>query len=289
MFGKIASFEFRYQVKNPVFWVATGIFFLLTFGSVTVDQISIGGGGNIHKNSPFAIIQTHLILSIFFMFVSTAFVANVIVRDDETGFGPMILSTRIRRFDYLYGRFAGALAAALLAFLAVPLAMLVGSFMPWVDPETLGPLSPPAFLSAYFVFALPNILLTSAIFFTLATLTRSLMWTYVGVIGFLIVWIIAGIAADKPEFEQITAVLEPLGASARGRAPEEREGGPTTMRPRPDQGGGQVRPLPRPRHPPGATKATSFPVRFRVRGEAKSGHFRAQGELVRAVRPILSS
>ena len=218
MFGKIASFEFRYQVKNPVFWVATGIFFLLTFGSVTVDQISIGGGGNIHKNSPFAIIQTHLILSIFFMFVSTAFVANVIVRDDETGFGPMILSTRIRRFDYLYGRFAGALAAALLAFLAVPLAMLVGSFMPWVDPETLGPLSPPAFLSAYFVFALPNILLTSAIFFTLATLTRSLMWTYVGVIGFLIVWIIAGIAADKPEFEQITAVLEPLGASAYGLA-----------------------------------------------------------------------
>ena len=137
MFGKIASFEFRYQVKNPVFWVATGIFFLLTFGSVTVDQISIGGGGIIHKNSPFAIIQTHLILSIFFMFVSTAFVANVIVRDDETGFGPMILSTRIRRFDYLYGRFAGALAAALLAFLAVPLAMLVGSFMPWVDPEMI--------------------------------------------------------------------------------------------------------------------------------------------------------
>jgi aminopeptidase N len=218
MLGKHASFEFRYQVKNPVFWVATGIFFLLTFGSVTVDQISIGGGGNIHKNSPFAIIQTHLILSIFFMFVSTAFVANVIVRDDETGFGPMILSTRIRRFDYLYGRFTGALAAALLAFLAVPMAMFVGSFMPWVDPETLGPLTAAPFLSAFFVFAVPNILLTSAIFFTLATVTRSLMWTYVGVIAFLIVWIIAGIAADKPEFEQITSVLEPLGASAYGLA-----------------------------------------------------------------------
>ena len=33
MFSKIAGFEFRYQLRNPVFWVAAGIFFLLTFGA----------------------------------------------------------------------------------------------------------------------------------------------------------------------------------------------------------------------------------------------------------------
>ena len=42
------------------------------------------------------------------MFVSTAFVANVIVRDDDTGFGPIVRSTRVTKFDYLIGRFAGA-------------------------------------------------------------------------------------------------------------------------------------------------------------------------------------
>jgi ABC-2 type transport system permease protein len=52
-------------------------------------------------------VQTHLILSLFYMFVTTAFVANVIVRDDETGFGPIVRSTRMRKFDYLYGRFPG--------------------------------------------------------------------------------------------------------------------------------------------------------------------------------------
>ena len=128
MFRKIAGFELRYQLKSPVFWVVATIFFLLTFGAATVDNIRIGGGGSVHKNAPFAIAQTHLILSIFYMFVTTAFVANVVVRDDETGFGPILRSTRIGKFDYLYGRFTGAFLAAAISFLAVPLAIFIGSY-----------------------------------------------------------------------------------------------------------------------------------------------------------------
>jgi aminopeptidase N len=216
MFGKIAAFEFRYQVRSPIFWIAIAIFFLLTFGFVATDQISIGGGGNIHENSPYAIAQTHLILAIFYMFVTTAFVANVIVRDDESGFGSILRSTRIRKFDYLYGRFTGAFLAAALSFLAVPLAIAVGAAMPWLDPETIGPFIPQAYLFAYFVLALPALLLTSSMFFTLATVTRSLMWTYVGVIALLVIWIIAGIALDRPEFEKPAALWEPFGTAAFG-------------------------------------------------------------------------
>lgn len=45
MMRHIAAFEWRYQVKSPVFWVGSLLFFLLTFGSVTVDQIQIGARG----------------------------------------------------------------------------------------------------------------------------------------------------------------------------------------------------------------------------------------------------
>ena len=93
MFGKIAAFELRYQIRQPIFWIAGLIFFLLVFGSVVIDQIQIGSGGNVHKNSPAAIAQTTGIMTLFFMFVATAFVANVVVRDDETGFGPIVRST----------------------------------------------------------------------------------------------------------------------------------------------------------------------------------------------------
>ncbi|PZR34674.1 M1 family aminopeptidase [Caulobacter segnis] len=218
MFRKIAGFELRYQLKSPVFWVVATIFFLLTFGAATIDQIRIGGGGNIHKNAPFAIAQTHIILSIFYMFVTTAFVANVVVRDDETGFGPILRSTRVGKFDYLYGRFTGAFLAAAISFLVVPLAIWLGSFMPWIDPERLGPNDLHAYLFSYFALALPSILLTSALFFALATVTRSMMWTYVGVIAFIVLWIIAGIALRRPEYAKIAAYWEPLGASAFGQA-----------------------------------------------------------------------
>ena len=55
MFASIFGFELRYQLRNPVFVVTSLVFFLLTFGSVTIDNIQIGAGGNIHVNSPVAI------------------------------------------------------------------------------------------------------------------------------------------------------------------------------------------------------------------------------------------
>jgi ABC-2 type transport system permease protein len=214
MFGKIAGFELRYQLKSPVFWVVAIIFFLLTFGVTTISQISIGLGPADHRNGPYALAQSHLIFSLFYMFVTTAFVSNVVVRDDETGFGPILRATRLTKFDYLYGRFLGAFAAAAISFLAVPLAVFLGSLMPWVDSELLGPNRIEAYVFAYVVLALPSLLLTGSMFFALATVTRSMMWTYVGVIAFMVLWIVANIALGKPEFEHVAALWEPLGTAA---------------------------------------------------------------------------
>ena len=108
MFAKIAWFEFRYQLRQVVFWVAVVIFGLLGFGSVASDNVRIGVTDNVHKNAPFVIGVTTLVFAEFYMFVVAALVANVIVRDEETGFGGIIRSTRISKADYLYGRFVGA-------------------------------------------------------------------------------------------------------------------------------------------------------------------------------------
>ena len=139
MFRHIAAFEFRYHLRSPVFWTTTLLFALLTFGAITSDQVQIGSAGNVKKNSPYAIAQTLVIMSIFAVFIMAAFVSNVVVRDDETGYGPIVRSTRVSTFDYLFGRFSGAFVVGCLAFAGVPLAMLIGSFMPWIDPDTLGP------------------------------------------------------------------------------------------------------------------------------------------------------
>src|SRR5438105_10023063 len=128
MLSRIALFELRYHLRAPLFYVAFAIFFLLSFGSVVVEEIRIGGRGNVNYNSPCAILQTLAIMNVFGIFVVTAFVANAVIRDDETGFAAIVRSTRIRKFDYLVGRFTGAFAVAFLAMASVPLGMLAGSW-----------------------------------------------------------------------------------------------------------------------------------------------------------------
>jgi aminopeptidase N len=219
MFLKVARFELRYQLKNPVFWVAAALFLLMTFGAMASDSVQLGGGGHTHKNSPAALTQIQIILGLFFMFVTTAFVANVVVRDDETGFGPIVRSTPVTRLQYLGGRFAGAISAATLAFLFVPLGLLIGALMPWLDPETLGPNRLGFYAYGLLVFGIPNLVVTGAVFFTAATLTRSMMWTYVCVVVFFLAWLIlSGMAQAKPELRDTIALIEPFGIGALSNA-----------------------------------------------------------------------
>lgn len=214
MFRHIATFETRYQLRSPLFIIAFALFFLLTFGSVTSDTIQIGGRGNGNVNSPYAIALTVVILSIFATFVSAAFVANVIVRDDESGFAPLVRSTRVTKRDYLLGRFAGAFLVAALVLAAVPLGMLVGSWMPWLDHEKVGPFVPEHYLYAYFVLGVPSLLVTSAAFFALATATRSMMWTYLGVIALVVLYVISRNLLTDPTKLWLGAMTDPYGAGA---------------------------------------------------------------------------
>lgn len=214
MFPAIALFEFRYQLRQPLFWIASGLFFLLTFGAMTSPNIQIGGGGNVLANAPFAIAQTLLIMSLFAMFACVAFVANVVVRDDETGFGAMVRSTRVGKADYLFGRFLGAFVVAFLVYLFVPLGMLIGSLMPWLDPETLGPLRLDHYAFATAALAGPTLFTASAMFFAVATLTRSMMATYVALVAFIVANLTATGLLGQAELREAAAMADMFGIGA---------------------------------------------------------------------------
>ena len=78
MFREVAAFELRYQLKSPVFWITFLIFALLPFFAVVSDSVQIGSGGNVLRNSPYAVAMTCMIMSVFAIFIMTAFVANVV-------------------------------------------------------------------------------------------------------------------------------------------------------------------------------------------------------------------
>jgi ABC-2 type transport system permease protein len=214
MLTKIAAFEVRYQLFSPLFVVGFLIFFLLAFGATTIDQIQIGGRGNVNLNSPFAILQILGIMNVFAIFVVTAVVANVVIRDDETGFAPILRATRVGKFDYLVGRFLGAILVAFIITTSVPLGILIGSWMPWIDQEKVGAFVAVHYLYALFFFGLPTVLVMGAGFFSLATATRSMMWTYVGVIAFLVLFITSRALLRDPAYDTFSAMADPFGIGA---------------------------------------------------------------------------
>ncbi len=218
MLARIAAFELRYQLRAPLFAIGFTLFFLLAFGATTVEEIRIGGVGNVHVNAPWTILQTLLIMNVFGMFVVTAMVANVVLRDTETGMAPIIHTTRISKTDYLLGRFAGALAVAFLVMASVPLGMLAGSWMPWLDAEKVGPTQLGAYLEAIFLYAAPTLLFVAAGFFALATATRSMMWTYVGVVGFLVLFATSRILLRDPAWDTLSALSDPFALGAVNHA-----------------------------------------------------------------------
>jgi aminopeptidase N len=212
--AKIAGFEFRYQLRGPVFWAAFAAFFLVTFGLVTSGQIQAGLGSGIHTNSPIVIARLTGGTSIYAIFLLVAFMATAILRDDETGFGPILRATGVAKRDYVFGRFFGALLISILAYCGAPLGMLFGTLMPWLDPETFGPFRPADYVFALFVIAVPTLFIVGSGLFALATATRSMMASYVGVVGFLALYTLVVISAGKPEYQHAAALADPFAVTA---------------------------------------------------------------------------
>lgn len=215
MFRAVAAFEAWYQARNPIVWGSAILFFLLAFACSAIDRVSVFSSATAHKNAPYTIAQVTITFSMLMMLVATAVVANVIVRDDETRFGLLIRTTRITKFEYLFGRFAGAVSVLLTAYLVVPVGAWIGVHMPWVDPELVGIDRLANYLIPYLAIALPNLLIIASLFFALATITRSMMATYLGVVGLIILWTLAAVSFDRnPTLELYGAYLEPFGAGA---------------------------------------------------------------------------
>ena len=217
MFGAIARFEAKYHLRAPLFYILLAVFFLLTFGATTSDGITMGGAvGNVNRNAPYVIMQFLLVMSIFGILSTTAFVANSIHREFELGTDQLFFSTPVKKWQFLGGRFFGSFSVAVLVYLGVVGAIMIGSKMWWIEKERLGPFELWPYVYSLFVMVVPNLLLAGAIFFAVAALTRSLMATYASAIGFIVANAVASELLDDIANETLAGLLDPFGLGAFG-------------------------------------------------------------------------
>jgi hypothetical protein len=215
---ELLAFEWRYHTRQASFLAAAALFFLLGF-AITATGF---GPGNVQVTSPFLITESLALLSLFASFAVAIFASNAVLRDSEFTMEEIVFTTPVGRVAYVASRFSGAFAAAVTAMaFAVP-GMMLATRMPWIEAERVGPLSPFAYVHAFVLFAVPNILFITAILFFVAVMTRSAVATYVAAALLYFLYFAAAAMTNSPMMAGSTpgagggtwvALLDPFGMS----------------------------------------------------------------------------
>ncbi|WP_426690300.1 ABC transporter permease/M1 family aminopeptidase [Rhodanobacter ginsengiterrae] len=212
MFFEILRFELRQQLKAPLFWIVAAAFGALAFAFASTDMVIVGGAsGNVLRNAPLVIVRLLAALTVLSIFLITIFVAGAALRDFDHRTSELFFSTPMSRGAYLGGRFAAGYLAALAIMLVCALGVALGGAMPWVDAARLGPASWHGYAWSFGVMVLPNMLFIAALLFLLATTTRSLLATYIGVIAYFVLQGVAGYLSRDIDNHTIAAMLDPFG------------------------------------------------------------------------------
>jgi hypothetical protein len=219
MFKAIFQFELAYRLPRPATWIYPLILLLLIFGATSSDSIQIGGAvGNIHRNATTTITNYFAILSAFGMLITSALMSTPIYRDFEHNMHQLYYTSPITKWGYLGGRFLGSFVITALVFLSLPLGMILGSVIAplagWIEPDKFGPFVFEAYLRPYLFIVLPNLFFTGAIFFSLSTLTRNLLFSYVGNVALLVIYLWSLSALGNLESKTLAALLDPFALGA---------------------------------------------------------------------------
>ncbi|AWH48740.1 hypothetical protein C1925_06035 [Stenotrophomonas sp. SAU14A_NAIMI4_5] len=212
-------FELREQLRSPLLWLLAFLFAALAFAAASTEAVQIGGGtGNVYSNAPIVIARFMGIFTMVCMLVSTMFVSNALLRDFELGTAELIFASPIRRRDYLAGRILAAICASLVVYLVIALGIFLGPFMPWVDKARVGPVSLAAYAWTFTWIVLPNVVFTTALLSMLAAATRSILWVYIGLVGYFVLYGVSASLLKDIDNVWIATLTEPLGMRALGRA-----------------------------------------------------------------------
>lgn len=218
MIREFFTFELREQLRSPLLWLLSVFFGLMAFGSASSDAIQIGGSiGNVLRNSPTVIVQFLGIFTLIGMLIIGVFISNALLRDFELGTADLIFSNPIRKRDFLIGRLSAALLASVLVYVVIALFLFIAQFMPWIDPERLGATRLMPYVWAFGVIVLPNVLFTGALLAFFAVTTRSVLWVYIGILGFLVLFGVSSSIITKLDNVWIATLMEPFGLRAFGR------------------------------------------------------------------------
>jgi len=210
---EVARFEARLQGREFLTGIYVAVFFFLTFGYTSSGVVElVTGRGAVARNAPWALAHAMAGVTAFGQVITTMITATAVMRDVATRQQELLFATRLTPRDYLLGRWGGALLVMLAVYAAIPVGLLAGTVMPWVDGTSLLPFDARAYTRPLLLLVVPNVLLVSALFFTAGALGRSFMTILLLGVGLVALWS-SGVALAR-DGTAAGALLDPFGNAA---------------------------------------------------------------------------
>ena len=215
MWYKIFRFELQYRKKRPATYIYLALTFLMSILVLSSPAIKkLGAAGLIKENAPVVVSYFMAKASLFLALLASAIMGVPVLRDYEYGTDSLIFVNPIKKRDYLLGRFLGSFFILFLISLMVPLAGIIGEFMPWRNPENLLSFNLETYTSSYLYFILPNIFFIGVLFFSGGTLSKKNIIVYTQGIFLLVLMLVAQSLISKIDNRFFASILDPFGSTA---------------------------------------------------------------------------
>ncbi|MBZ2208951.1 ABC transporter permease/M1 family aminopeptidase [Massilia soli] len=221
----IALFEARQRLKLLSTWVYFAMFLAMAMlwmaaaGGVFKEAI-VTFGGKVLINAPRSIDLTVAFLGCLGVVVVAAIAGRSVQQDFEYDMHHFFFSAPIRKADYVFGRFLGAFLTMAIIFSSIVLGAWLGTWIPGIEPDRLGPSTPMMYLRPFVFTLLPNLFIFGSIFFVLAALTRRMMPVYVASVVMMVGYIVAPQLARDLDYKTLAALIDPFGTTALIRVTE---------------------------------------------------------------------
>lgn len=216
MLRKLLGFELKLHTRQIGFWLALVVMiaFGVLFSSHEDFAIGVAGGERVKVNGAIPIALTISAFSLFSIFFAAVFVVTGVMRDDTHKSVEIVHATPVKTRDMLIARMLGVWIATVVSLSGLVIGTIAGPFMPWGDAETFQGFNLLHYLQPFFLFVIINALLVSAIYTTIAVITRNRALVYVSAVGLLVLYLVGGVIAGERPDEWIAALVDPFGATS---------------------------------------------------------------------------
>lgn len=209
--GEVFRYELGHRLRSRSTWAYAAFLFLVMMGGLAATAEESAA---VIVNSPEETAQGLVLFGgLFGLLVSAALFGDAAIRDAAAGMDPLLYTTRLRKAEYLGGRYLAALATNAVVILALPLGFWVAT-LTVVEAGVVGPNRLAAYVQPLVFFLLPNLVLAGAILFTIGALARQAIPVYLGAAGIFIGYM--NVADDWSTIDSplLSALADPFGINA---------------------------------------------------------------------------